>query len=110
MPDPQRVLFICGKNRFRSPTAEAIFSDIPNVEVISAGTASDAECLVSVYLIEWSDVIVVMESRHARQLRKQFLPSHNGKRLVVLDIPDRYSYMQPELIDELKSKALRWMN
>ena len=75
----------------------------------SAGTAADSECVVSGDLIEWADEIVVMESRQARQLRKQFAGSLGGKRLVILDVPDKYAYMQPELIAELQAKALRWL-
>jgi len=104
----RRVLFICGKNRRRSPTAEAIFSGVSGFEVSSAGTASDAECRVSTDLIEWADEIVAMESRYARQLRKQFVAALHNKRLVILDIPDKYTYMQPELIAELQAKASRW--
>ena len=105
----RRVLFVCGKNRRRSPTAEAIFSGISNLEVSSAGTAVDAECRVSADLIEWADDIVAMESRYARQLRKQFAAALKNKRLVILDIPDKYTYMQSELITELQAKANRWM-
>lgn len=78
------------------------------IEVSSAGTAADAECPLSGDLIEWADAIVVMEARHARQIRKQFSNSLRNKRLVSLDIPDRYSYMQPELVKELQAKASRW--
>lgn len=78
------------------------------IEVSSAGTAADAECPLSGDLIEWADDIVVMEARHARQIRKQFSNSLRNKRLVSLDIPDRYSYMQPELVKELQAKASRW--
>ena len=99
---------MCGKNRRRSPTAEAVFSGMKGIEVSSAGTAADAECPLSGDLIEWADDIVVMEATHARQIRKQFSNSLRNKRLVSLDIPDRYSYMQPELVKELQAKAPRW--
>jgi predicted protein tyrosine phosphatase len=101
----RHVLFVCGKNRRRSPTAEALFSGQPNLEVSSAGTAADADCPVSGDLIDWADDIFVMESRHLRQLRKQFGPLLGSKRMVSLDIPDRYELMQPELIEILQSKV-----
>lgn len=104
----RHVLFVCGKNRLRSPTAESLFSSTDGIEVSSAGTANDADCRVSADLLDWADVIVVMESRHAKQLRKQFKRAIADKRLVVLDIPDTFQYMQPELIEELKAKAYRW--
>ncbi len=37
-----RVLFICSRNRLRSPTAEAVFAAWPGVETDSAGLAPDA--------------------------------------------------------------------
>ena len=103
------VLFVCGKNRRRSPTAEAVFSAVEGIEVSSAGTATDAECPLSADLLEWADVIVVMESRQARQIRQRFSAKLNNKRLVMLDIADKYSYMQQELIAELRARASRWM-
>jgi predicted protein tyrosine phosphatase len=77
--------------------------------VSSAGTAADADCPVSGDLIEWADDIVVMESRQARQLRKQFAVALKNKRIVSLDIPDEYELMQPELIQQLEAKSSRWM-
>jgi len=105
----RHILFVCGKNRRRSPTAEAIFSRMDDIEVSSAGTAADADCPVSADLIEWADEIVVMEARQAKQLRRQFATQLHGKRLVNLDIPDRYTLMQTELIEALEAKASRWM-
>jgi predicted protein tyrosine phosphatase len=75
----------------------------------SSGTATDAECPLSADLLEWADVIVVMESRQARQIRQRFSAALHNKRLVMLDIADKYSYMQPELIAELQARASRWM-
>lgn len=100
---------MCGKNRRRSPTAEAIFSGREGIEVSSAGTAADADCPVSGDLIEWSDEIFVMESRYARQIRKQFGPFLKGKRMVVLDVPDRYTLMQPELVEILEIKMTPYL-
>ena len=75
----------------------------------SAGTAADADCPVSGDLIEWADEIVVMESRQARQLRKQFAALLKDKRIVNLDILDKYELMQPELVAELEAKVSRWI-
>jgi len=105
----RRVLFVCGKNRRRSPTAEAVFSSRAGIEVSSAGTAADADCPVSGDLIEWADEIVVMETRQARQLRQQFPAALKDKRIVNLNILDKYEFMQPELVAELEAKASRWI-
>ena len=105
----RHVLFVCGKNRRRSPTAEAIFAASDGFEVSSAGTAADAECVVSSDLVEWADEIVVMERRYARQLRQKFSAVLGEKRIVSLDIPDNYMFMQDELIAVLQARSARCM-
>ena len=60
-------------------------------------------------LIEWADEIVVMETRQARQLRQQFPAALKDKRIVNLNILDKYEFMQPELVAELEAKASRWI-
>ena len=37
------LLFLCSRNRLRSPTAERVFADWPGVETASAGLAPDAD-------------------------------------------------------------------
>jgi predicted protein tyrosine phosphatase len=41
------VLFLCSRNRRRSPTAERVFADHEGIETDSAGLAPDAEVPVS---------------------------------------------------------------
>lgn len=105
MNRPLRILFVCSRNRLRSPTAEAIFASSPGVEVLSAGTASDAEERVSLELVEWADLIVAMEARHRRQLARTFGAELRDTRVVVLGIPDDYAYMDPVLIDLLRQRV-----
>ncbi|HSB12298.1 MAG TPA: hypothetical protein VLM38_22615, partial [Blastocatellia bacterium] len=56
-----KVLFICNANRLRSPTAEAIFSGYTGVETRSAGVGREATVPVNIELLEWADLIFVME-------------------------------------------------
>ena len=100
-----RLLFICSRNRLRSPTAERIFADWPGVETDSAGLAPDAEVRVSAEQLEWATLIVVMEKRHRSLLMRQHRHLLAGKRVVCLDIADDYAYMQPELIDLLQRRV-----
>jgi len=60
----KRLLFICSENRLRSPTAEAVFSEYDGVEAIGAGTNADAETPERGDLIEWADIVFVMEKVH----------------------------------------------
>lgn len=104
-----RVLFICSRNRLRSPTPEAIFSGRNGVETASAGTAPDAEEIVTAEHLRTADIIVVMERAHKTRLAKQFGAALKGKKIVCLDIPDKYAFMQPELIALLEQKASRFL-
>ncbi|MCA0405687.1 MAG: low molecular weight protein tyrosine phosphatase family protein [Proteobacteria bacterium] len=99
------VLFICSANKLRSPTAERVFGNWPGIETDSAGLLETAELVLSPEQIEWADVIFVMEKRHRMKLSKKFRRHINGKRIICLDIPDDYDYMQPELIALLERKV-----
>lgn len=101
----RRVLFICSRNRLRSPTAERVFAGMPGIETDSAGLAPDADCPLSADQLAWADVICVMEKRHRRQLQQRFKPHLSGKKLVCLDIQDNYQFMQPELVALLERRV-----
>jgi predicted protein tyrosine phosphatase len=103
------LLFICSENRLRSPTAEAVFSNYEGVSAIGAGTNSDAETTVSGDLIEWADVVLVMEKSHRNKVAQKYKELLKDKRLLCLEIPDNYQYMQPELIKLLKAKVPRYV-
>jgi predicted protein tyrosine phosphatase len=94
----KRLLFICSRNKLRSPTAEQVFATWSNVEVASAGLAADAETPVTPDLVEWADIIFVMEKAHRTKLTGKFRQSLNGQRIICLNVPDRYDFMEPELV------------
>lgn len=100
----KHILFICGANKLRSPTAEQIFSKLPKIETDSAGLNAEADQRVSPEQIEWADVIFVMEKSQHVKLAKQFQKYLNGKRVISLDITDNYTFMQPELVVLLEKK------
>lgn len=101
------LLFVCSENRLRSPTGEEVFSAYEGINAIGAGTNNDAETTVSGDLIEWADIIFVMEKSHRNKLSKKFKELLKGKRLICLDIPDKYERMDPLLIQLLKDKVSR---
>ncbi|MCB1778280.1 MAG: phosphotyrosine protein phosphatase [Candidatus Competibacteraceae bacterium] len=103
----QHLLFVCSACHLRSPTAEEVFSGYDGIEALAAGTNSDAENPLSGDLIEWADIILVMEKSHRNKVAKKFKALLKGKKLVVLGIPDHYERMQPELIQLLKAKVMR---
>ena len=104
-----KVLFVCSQNLMRSPTAEVVFAQYEGLEVLSAGTGTDAATSVSVDLIEWADVIFAMENHHRDKLRDRFGKLLETKRLVVLRIPDDYDYMDAELVEVLKKKVTPYL-
>ena len=104
-----RVLFICGKNRLRSPTAEHVFADWEGLETSSAGINRDADSPVTPELLAWADTVLVMESSHRTKLTAQFSASLRGKRVASLDIPDNYEYMQPTLVELLLAKVPKYL-
>jgi len=99
---PRKLLFICSRNQWRSKTAETIFRKRDDLDVKSAGTASSARIRVNEGMIRWADTIYVMERKHERYLLTRFARLTKYKDIVVLDIPDNYKYMDPELIAELE--------
>jgi len=105
----QKILFVCSQNKLRSPTAEQVFSEIPGLDVLSAGTNHDAVTPLSSELVEWADKIFVMENMHREKLQKRFRSSLKGKKIICLGIPDNFSYMDPELVAILKKKLSQFL-
>ncbi len=101
----KRALFICSANRLRSPTAEQVFSRWPGVETDSAGLSYDATAVLSPDQLRWADVIFVMEKVHRTKLSQRFKAHLGGKRVICLDIPDDYDFMDPALERLLEAKA-----
>ncbi|MEH1872954.1 low molecular weight protein tyrosine phosphatase family protein [Nostoc sp.] len=102
----KNLLFICSQNKLRSPTAEAVFSEYEGLETDSAGLDRYAQVPVSTEAIIWADIIFVMEKSHKNKLSKNFQPFLKDKKIICLDIPDEYKYMEPDLIKLLKHKVL----
>lgn len=105
----QKVLFLCNQNRLRSPTAEAVFRENPTLEVKSAGVDNDASVPVNLELLEWADIIFVMEKRQRNIIHKKFKDIYRNKRIVCLYIPDDFEYMDPDLVQLLKMRVPQYV-
>ena len=99
------LLFVCSQNRLRSPTAEQVFSQRPGIECASAGVHSSADVPLDAELIQWADIIFVMESVHKTKMSARFKKYLGGKRVVCLGIPDDYAFMEPALVALLERKV-----
>ena len=102
----KKLLFICSRNRWRSPTAEKLFDGVDGMQARSAGTEPGARIRVTAGLLGWADVIFVMEKKHLRRLREKFAGELAPKAVVCLRIPDDYQFMQPELVALLQAAVL----
>lgn len=100
-----KVLFICGKNRLRSPTAEHVFADWPGIETSSAGISADSDNPVTPELLQWADTIFCMERSHHSRLSSRFKPHLGRAKMVCLNIPDKFKFMAPELVALLHAKV-----
>lgn len=98
------LLFVCSRNQWRSPTAEEIYKNYTGINALSAGTEPGARIKLSVKLISWADIIFVMEKRHKQRILEKFGSEMNFKEIIILDIPDDYQFMDPELIEDLRTK------
>ncbi|WP_420009468.1 low molecular weight protein tyrosine phosphatase family protein [Xanthomonas sacchari] len=106
----RHLLFVCSRNRLRSPTAEQVFANWPGVETASAGVDHDADTPVIPELLEWADVVFVMEPMHRAKLSRRFKRHLGRARIVCLDIPDDYGYMDPALVQLLTTKVARHLS
>ncbi len=102
---PIQVLFVCSRNRWRSPTAENVWRRHPEVRARSAGTSPNARHPVTEGDLRWADVIFVMEEKHRSRILAEFGTVVAGKRIEVLGIPDEFKFMDPELVEHLRESV-----
>jgi predicted protein tyrosine phosphatase len=96
--DKPCILFVCGRNKWRSPTAERVYRDDPRVHVRSAGVSIRSRHQVCGDDLSWADLVVVMEQRYKPRILGTFQDHPSRPPIVSLDIPDEFGYMDEELI------------
>jgi predicted protein tyrosine phosphatase len=99
----KNLLFVCSRNQWRSPTAERMFARSEEFAVRSRGVSASAVRRLTRSDVAWADVIFVMEADHKRQLLKLFRSEVEHRPVHVLDIPDEYPFMDPELVDLIEA-------
>ncbi|OYX06071.1 MAG: phosphotyrosine protein phosphatase [Caulobacter vibrioides] len=99
------VLFVCSRNKLRSPTAEQVFANWPGVEVSSAGLDDGCGNPVTPEDLAWADLVMVMEQAHRNKLSRRFKKHLKTARVIVLGIPDDYGFMDPALVKILQAKV-----
>lgn len=101
----KHVLFVCSQNKLRSPTAEQVFAGFSGVAADSAGTNHGADNELVEEHILWADIIFVMEKTHREKVMRKFGHLIKHQRVICLDIPDNYGFMEEALIALLKRKV-----
>jgi len=100
----KKVLCLCSAGLLRSPTAAVVLAQEPfNYNTRAAGVHEYALIPMDAVLQEWADEIVVME----RSMLQYLSPAATiDKTIIVLDIPDKYGYREPELMELIKQRYL----
>ena len=79
----------------------------PEWEIVNLSRLEElaADGPVTPELLQWADLIVVMERVHRSKLTAKFRTQMAGKCIVCLEIPDRFDYMEPSLVRLLKARV-----
>jgi predicted protein tyrosine phosphatase len=101
------VRFVCSLCRLRSPTAEQVFANWPGCNTRSAGISHGADEPVTPEVLEWAELIFAMERGHHENLVRKFSSNLKDKRIITLNIRDKYDFMDPRLVRILKTKVVK---
>ena len=99
-----KILFVCLRNKWRSRTGEELYRYDQRVSVRSAGLSSTSPHVLSEKDLLWADLVLYMESDMLDHIKSLF-PKTKLPKMIDLDIPSGYTYMDPELVDMLKDKV-----
>lgn len=91
-----KVLFVCSAGILRSATAARIYAQKYNTR--AAGSESYALIPVTTELLLWADMVVFVNEANLQSVARKFDLNDLRCRIFVLDIPDQYEHMHPELI------------
>lgn len=102
----KKVLCVCSAGLLRSPTAAVVLAQEYGYNTRAVGIIEDYALIVlDNVLIAWADEIVFMDEHHYRNAQFLFDKFPWDKiKTRVLDIPDCYGYMQPELQEAILNK------
>ena len=98
-----RVLFVCGRGRMRSRTAADLYRADPRVSVRHGGVGAASDRRVSADDLAWADLVLVMEHAHKQRLVERGGRARDLPPIRVLDVPDDYEHMDPELVAMLRA-------
>ena len=97
MPQKPHILFVCGRNQWRSPTAARVYANDQRIEVRSAGVGLLSAHRVSQKDVEWADLILVKEQKHKSRLQEMFRDMQLPP-IECLEIPDDFGLIDDTLV------------
>lgn len=101
--DAKRVLCLCSAGLLRSPTTANVLHQEYGYNTRAAGVTEEFALIpVDDVLVQWADEIVCVEHSVMRALAHKFDVS--GKRVVVLDVPDKFGWNDPSLREIIKAQ------
>lgn len=97
----KKVLFVCSMGILRSATGSRIYGHKYNTR--SAGTYDEALIQITEPLLQWADQVVFVHRENYDQAQKFLVekgvdPYYLIEKSVVLNIPDNFEHMHPEII------------
>jgi protein-tyrosine phosphatase len=98
----KKVLFVCSAGILRSATAARIYAKKYNTR--AAGSESYALVPVTNDLLLWANKIVFVNEENYQSVKQYFDLDAYNKDIVILDIPDQYPHMHPELIKHFETQ------
>lgn len=109
-----RVLCVCSAGLLRAPTLAWVLSNPPyNCNTRAAGSCEDFALVpVDKVLLEWAQHIVAVNRHNLEELvnNKDFeweTAVAPNKKIWVLDVPDSFSYRDPELVQAIRDELER---
>ena len=94
----KRVLCVCSAGLLRSPTTANVLHKEYGYNTRACGTSEEYALIpLDDVLIAWADEIVFVEQEKYDEAWADFGDKLKHKRNIVLDIPDRYEWGDPEL-------------
>lgn len=105
--DVKRVLTVCSAGLLRSPTIASVLHTKYGYNVRACGANPEYALVpISTALIHWADLIIFADQEHYDDV-KEYIPA--DKPHFTLDLPDRFPYRSPELIEIIEGKLLNYI-
>ena len=98
--DYKHVLCVCSAGLLRSATIAWWLSNNTDYNVRNCGVYDYALIQINDVLIEWADIIVFAEQEHFDVTNSRY--DLSNKESIILNIPDKFMYRDPELIKLIK--------